>query len=118
LRAASVFGIAGRPAGVGVARAVVVAVGASVPVSVQVHYRPHASAGTSRDRLAGRLIAIFVLLLVNGFIAAVALALVRPRRTSLEAMTRGGDPRARLTRRATSDLGRLRGERFAADWRP
>jgi hypothetical protein len=48
----------------------------------------------------------------------VALALVRPRRTRLEAMTRGGDPRARLTRRATSDLGRLRGERFAADWRP
>jgi CBS domain containing-hemolysin-like protein len=55
----------------------------------------------------GRLLAIVVLLLFNGFFVAAEFALVRSRRTRLEAMARGGDGKARLALRATGMLPRL-----------
>jgi CBS domain containing-hemolysin-like protein len=55
----------------------------------------------------GRLLAILVLLALNGFFVAVEFALVRSRRTRLEAMTRTGDKKARLALRAMSNLGRM-----------
>ncbi|HKO16815.1 MAG TPA: hemolysin family protein [Gemmatimonadaceae bacterium] len=54
-----------------------------------------------------RLIAIAVLLLLNAFFVATEFALVRSRRTRLEAMARSGDRLARLALRATSNLPRL-----------
>jgi len=55
----------------------------------------------------GRLAAILVLLLLNGFFVCAEFALVRARRTRLEAMTRAGDGKARLALRAMSNLGRM-----------
>ena len=55
----------------------------------------------------GRLLAIVVLLLFNGFFVAAEFALVRSRRTRLDAMARGGDGKARLALRATGMLPRL-----------
>jgi CBS domain containing-hemolysin-like protein len=55
----------------------------------------------------GRLAAILVLLLLNGFFVAAEFALVRARRTRLEAMTRAGDRKARLALRAMSNLARM-----------
>jgi CBS domain containing-hemolysin-like protein len=55
----------------------------------------------------GRLFAIVVLLLFNGFFVAAEFALVRSRRTRLEAMARGGDSKAQLALRATGMLPRL-----------
>ena len=55
----------------------------------------------------GRLLAIVVLLLFNGFFVAAEFALVRSRRTRLEAMARNGDAKARLALRATGSLPRL-----------
>jgi CBS domain containing-hemolysin-like protein len=55
----------------------------------------------------GRLLAIVVLLLFNGFFVAAEFALVRSRRTRLDAMARGGDAKARLALRATDNLPRL-----------
>jgi CBS domain containing-hemolysin-like protein len=55
----------------------------------------------------GRLLAIVVLLLFNGFFVAAEFALVRSRRIRLDAMARGGDAKARLALRATSTLPRL-----------
>lgn len=54
-----------------------------------------------------RLIAVVLLLLLNGFFVAVEFALVRSRRTRLEAMARGGDAQARLVLRALSNLSRV-----------
>lgn len=54
-----------------------------------------------------RLLAVLVLLLLNGFFVAAEFALVRSRRTRLEAMTRAGDWKARIALRATSNLGRV-----------
>ena len=54
-----------------------------------------------------RLIAIAVLLLLNAFFVAAEFALVRSRRTRLEAMARAGDRLARLAARATTNLPRL-----------
>jgi magnesium and cobalt exporter, CNNM family len=54
-----------------------------------------------------RLFAIAVLLLVNGFFVAAEFALVRSRRTRLEAMARNGDRLARVALRATGNLPRL-----------
>jgi CBS domain containing-hemolysin-like protein len=51
------------------------------------------------------LIAIVSLLLLNGYFVAVEFALVRSRRTRLEAMARGGDRGARLALRAVGNLG-------------
>src|SRR3954463_9910736 len=55
----------------------------------------------------GRLLAIVVLLLFNGFFVAAEFALVRSRRTRLDAMARGGDAKARLALRASGNLPRL-----------
>ncbi len=45
--------------------------------------------------------------MLNGFFVAAEFALVRSRRTRLEAMTRAGDWKARIALRATSNLGRV-----------
>src|SRR5688500_513132 len=45
--------------------------------------------------------------MLNAFFVAVEFALVRSRRTRLEAMVRGGDTLARFALRATSNLGRM-----------
>ena len=55
----------------------------------------------------GRLLAIVVLLMFNGFFVAAEFALVRSRRTRLDTMARGGDAKARLALRATENLPRL-----------
>jgi CBS domain containing-hemolysin-like protein len=55
----------------------------------------------------GKLFAIVILLALNGFFVAVEFALVRSRRTRLEAMTRTGDAKARLALRAMGNLGRM-----------
>ena len=54
-----------------------------------------------------RLLIVFVLVLLNGFFVGAEFALVRSRRTRLEAMTRGGDTKARLALRALNNLPRL-----------
>ena len=58
-------------------------------------------------RVLGRILAIVVLLLFNGFFVAAEFALVRSRRTRLDAMARAGDAKARLALRATGSLPRL-----------
>ena len=55
----------------------------------------------------GRIVAIVVLLLLNGFFVAVEFSLVRSRRTRLEAMARGGDRFARIALRGIANLGRM-----------
>jgi CBS domain containing-hemolysin-like protein len=55
----------------------------------------------------GRIVAIAVLLLLNGFFVAVEFALVRSRRTRLEAMARGGDRLARLSLHGIAHIGRM-----------
>jgi CBS domain containing-hemolysin-like protein len=55
----------------------------------------------------GRLAVIAVLLLLNGYFVGVEFALVRSRRTRLEAMARAGDGLAKLALRATANIGRL-----------
>jgi CBS domain containing-hemolysin-like protein len=54
-----------------------------------------------------RIVAIAVLLLLNGYFVAVEFALVRSRRTRLEALARSGDRLARIALRGTADLGRM-----------
>jgi len=54
-----------------------------------------------------RLLAIIVLVLLNGFFVGAEFALVRSRRTRLEAMTRTGVRKARLALRAIAALPRL-----------
>jgi CBS domain containing-hemolysin-like protein len=53
------------------------------------------------------MIAIAVLLLVNGFFVAAEFALVRSRRTRLESMARTGDWKARVALRASGNLARV-----------
>jgi len=55
----------------------------------------------------GRLLAIILLVLLNAFFVGAEFALVRSRRTRLEAMTRSGDRLARLALRATSNISRI-----------
>src|SRR6185436_5893033 len=55
----------------------------------------------------GRIAIIAVLLLMNGFFVGVEFALVRSRRTRLEAMARAGDGLSRLALRAMDNIGRL-----------
>jgi len=52
-------------------------------------------------------IAIVVLLAVNGFFVAAEFALVRSRRTRLESMARTGDWKARVALRASGNLARV-----------
>jgi CBS domain containing-hemolysin-like protein len=54
-----------------------------------------------------RLLAIVFLLLLNGFFAAAEYALVRARRTRLEALVRAREPGARLALRAYAALPRM-----------
>ncbi len=54
-----------------------------------------------------RIVVIVVLLLLNAYFVAVEFALVRSRRTRLEAMARAGDRLARITLRALGNLGRI-----------
>jgi len=54
-----------------------------------------------------RLLAILALVLLNGFFVAAEFALVRSRRTRLEAMVRSGDKLARIAVRATSNISRV-----------
>ncbi len=54
-----------------------------------------------------KFLAIGALLALNAFFVAVEFALVRSRRTRLEAMVRGGDTLARFALRATGNLGRM-----------
>src|SRR5512141_1214739 len=67
----------------------------------------HDSGARYLARVIGRLLAIVVLLLFNGFFVAAEFALVRSRRTRLDAMARGGDAKARLALRASGNLPRL-----------
>src|SRR5678809_87474 len=54
-----------------------------------------------------RLLAILALVLMNGFFVAAEFALVRSRRTRLEAMVRSGDRLARIALRASSNISRV-----------
>src|SRR5512141_154704 len=54
-----------------------------------------------------RFLAILTLVLLNGFFVAAEFALVRSRRTRLEAMVRGGDRLARVALRASSNISRV-----------
>jgi CBS domain containing-hemolysin-like protein len=54
-----------------------------------------------------RLSVIVVLLLLNAYFVAVEFALVRARRTRLQAMVRAGDPVARFALAATGNLARV-----------
>jgi CBS domain containing-hemolysin-like protein len=54
-----------------------------------------------------QIVIIAVLLLLNGYFVGVEFALVRSRRTRLEAMARSGDRLARLALRAIANIGRL-----------
>jgi CBS domain containing-hemolysin-like protein len=55
----------------------------------------------------GRLLAIILLVLLNGFFVGAEFALVRSRRTRLEAMVRSGDRLARFAVRAVSNISRI-----------
>ncbi len=55
----------------------------------------------------GRLAAIIILLLLNGFFVAAEFALVRSRRIRLESMVRAGDRLAQVARYATNNLVRV-----------
>ncbi|HUF66664.1 MAG TPA: hemolysin family protein [Gemmatimonadaceae bacterium] len=57
--------------------------------------------------MLARLSAIVVLVLLNGYFVAAEFALVRSRRTRLEAMVRRGDRFARLALKATSNISGL-----------
>jgi CBS domain containing-hemolysin-like protein len=54
-----------------------------------------------------RLLAILTLVMLNGFFVAAEFALVRSRRTRLEAMVRSGDRLARVALRASSNISRV-----------
>ena len=54
--------------------------------------------------MLGRLLAIILLVLLNAFFVGAEFALVRSRRTRLEAMTRTGDRLARIALRASSNI--------------
>jgi CBS domain containing-hemolysin-like protein len=55
----------------------------------------------------GRVLAIIGLLALNGFFVAAEFAVVRSRRSRLEAMARAGDAKARIVLKATASLARL-----------
>ncbi len=57
--------------------------------------------------MPNRVLLIVVLLLLNGFFVAVEFALVRSRRTRLEAMVRSGDRLAGFALKATGNLSRV-----------
>ena len=55
---------------------------------------------------AGGLLAVLVLVVANGFFVAAEFALVGARRTRLDEMSRAGDRKATLARRAVQSLDR------------
>ena len=57
--------------------------------------------------MLGRLLAIILLVLLNAFFVGAEFALVRSRRTRLEAMIRSGDRLARFALRAASNIHRI-----------
>ena len=57
--------------------------------------------------MLGRIVSIVVLLALNGFFVAVEFALVRSRKTRLEAMARNGDRLARIALRGIANMGRM-----------
>ena len=57
--------------------------------------------------MLGRLLAIVLLVLLNAFFVGAEFALVRSRRTRLEAMIRSGDKIARFALRAASNISRI-----------
>ncbi len=57
--------------------------------------------------MLGRLLAIILLVLLNAFFVGAEFALVRSRRTRLEAMIRNGDRLARFALRAASNISRI-----------
>ena len=57
--------------------------------------------------MLSRLLVIFVLLVLNAYFVAVEFALVRARRTRLQAMVRAGDPIARFALHATGNLAKV-----------
>ena len=57
--------------------------------------------------MLGRLLAIILLVLLNAFFVGAEFALVRSRRTRLEAMVRSGDRLARFAVRAVSNISRI-----------
>ncbi|HWL39924.1 MAG TPA: hemolysin family protein [Gemmatimonadaceae bacterium] len=57
--------------------------------------------------MLGRLLAIILLVLLNAFFVGAEFALVRSKRTRLEAMTRSGDRLARFALRANSNISRM-----------
>ena len=57
--------------------------------------------------MLGRLLAILLLVLLNAFFVGAEFALVRSKRTRLEAMTRSGDRLARFALRANSNISRM-----------
>ncbi len=57
--------------------------------------------------MLGRLLAIILLVLLNAFFVGAEFALVRSRRTRLEAMTRSGDRLARIALRASTNISRV-----------
>ncbi|MDB4881483.1 MAG: hypothetical protein JWL95_249 [Gemmatimonadetes bacterium] len=67
----------------------------------------HASNIRYVQPVLGRILAIVGLLALNGFFVAAEFAVVRSRRSRLEAMARGGDAKARLVLKATANLAHL-----------
>ncbi|MDQ6769291.1 MAG: hemolysin family protein [Gemmatimonadota bacterium] len=57
--------------------------------------------------MLGRLLAIILLVLLNAFFVGAEFALVRSRRTRLEAMVRSGDRLARFAVRGSSNISRI-----------
>ncbi len=66
-----------------------------------------ASAPDYVSPVLGRILALVGLLAANAFFVAAEFSVVRSRRSRLEAMARGGDAKARLVLRATTNLARL-----------
>jgi CBS domain containing-hemolysin-like protein len=66
-----------------------------------------ASAADYVPAVLGRILALVGLLAANAFFVAAEFSVVRSRRSRLEAMARGGDAKARLVLRATTNLARL-----------
>jgi CBS domain containing-hemolysin-like protein len=66
-----------------------------------------ASARNYVPRVIARILALIGLLAANGFFVAAEFAVVRSRRSRLEAMARAGDAKARLVLKATANMARL-----------
>lgn len=66
-----------------------------------------ASAPDYVPAVLARIIALLGLLAANGFFVAAEFAMVRSRRSRLEAMARAGDAKARMVLKATASMARL-----------